>query len=82
MTGNGIYQIITSRAGEAGIGPIHPHQFRHTFAHTQLAEGMQEGDLAHLAGWSSTQMLRRYGASAAAERARAAYDRLNQDEPR
>jgi Site-specific recombinase XerD len=82
MTGNGIYQVITSRAEEAGIGPIHPHQFRHTFAHTQLAKGMQEGDLAHLAGWSSTQMLRRYGASAAAERAREAYDRLNRgDEP-
>jgi hypothetical protein len=38
---------------------------------------MQEGDLMHLAGWSSPQMVRRYGASAAAERARTAYRRIS-----
>jgi len=77
MTGNGIYQAILTRAEAAGIARIHPHQFRHTFAHEQLRKGMQEGDLMHLAGWSSEQMVRRYGKSAADERAREAYDRFN-----
>jgi hypothetical protein len=34
-----------------------------------LAAGMQEGDLMLLADWQSGEMLKRYGASAASERA-------------
>jgi len=33
MTDSGIRQIITERAKQAGIGHLHPHQLRHTFAH-------------------------------------------------
>lgn len=68
--------MLRRRAQEAGID-IHAHQFRHLFAHTSLSHPeMKEGDVMALAGWSSSQMLRRYGASAAAERARHAHVRL------
>jgi integrase/recombinase XerD len=34
ITGAGLYRMLQRRAGEAGYDPtVHPHQFRHTFAH-------------------------------------------------
>jgi site-specific recombinase XerD len=77
MTPSGIAQMIRRRASQAGIGHIHPHQFRHTFAHRWLAAEGQEGDLQEIAGWRSREMLRRYGASSRAERAREAHRRLS-----
>jgi site-specific recombinase XerD len=77
MTPSGIAQMIRRRATQAGIGHIHPHQFRHTFAHRWLAAEGQEGDLQEIAGWRSRDMLRRYGASSRAERAREAHRRLS-----
>ncbi len=56
---------FSSASMQAGV-KVHPHQFRHNFAHTWLDR----------AGWRSAQMLRRYGASAAASRARRSYDRV------
>jgi site-specific recombinase XerD len=72
FTQYGIEGIVESRGKKAGLD-LNPHLFRHTFAHLWLDGGGNEGDLQRLAGWSSGQMLQRYGASAASARARRAY---------
>ena len=64
------------RGAQAGIDDLHPHRFRHTFAHDFLMSGGQERDLKRLAGWSSDVMLERYGASAADARARESTKRM------
>lgn len=77
LTRKGVPHILDKRAAAAGIGHIHPHQLRHTWAHRWLAAGGNEGDLQRLGGWGSDAVMRRYGASMAAERALAAYDTVN-----
>jgi site-specific recombinase XerD len=72
----GVRQVLQRRAEQAGLGHVHPHQFRHTFAHRWLAAGNHEGELMRLMGWKSRQMIDRYGASAADERARESYRRF------
>lgn len=77
LSPDGARERLNIRTARAGLEHIHPHQFRHTFAHDFLMAGGQERDLKRLAGWSSDVMLERYGASAADARAKAAAQRMN-----
>jgi site-specific recombinase XerD len=77
LTGNGLFQILERRAERAGVENAHPHAWRHVFAHRWLSAGGTEGGLMSEAGWRSSQMVRRYARSAAAERGRAEHARLN-----
>ena len=78
LTAAGIYQMIARRGRQAGVDAF-SHRFRHHFSHTWLDRSGPEGDLMELNGWSSPQMLRRYGASARSARARRTYDRIMTD---
>jgi site-specific recombinase XerD len=72
LTATGIYQVVARRGRQAGVN-AYPHRFRHHFSHTWLDRGGAERDLMELNGWTSPQMLTRYGA-----RARS-YDRIMDD---
>jgi site-specific recombinase XerD len=76
LTDSGITQILRRRCKDAGLGPLHPHQLRHTAAHIAAKSGLGDSDMMRIFGWRSRQMLNRYGASAADERARDAYKAL------
>jgi len=73
LTASGLAQLLERRGDDAGVPGVHPHRFRHYFAHAWLINGGQEVDLMRLAGWESPQMVARYAKSAGVERAHANY---------
>jgi integrase len=77
MTLSGVYQVVHDRARVAGLPAMHPHQLRHAFATSWLAEGGNENELMLVAGWKSRMMIDRYTKATAAERARATHARLS-----
>lgn len=72
LTDSGLRQMLERRCADAGIDRINPHAFRHRFAHVAKIRGLSDENLMVLAGWSTPQMLARYGRSAQAERAQQA----------
>jgi integrase/recombinase XerC len=69
LRANGIKIMLRRRGEVAGVDHVHAHRWRHNYAHEWKLAGGDTGDLMLLLGWSSDEMARHYGASAAAERA-------------
>ncbi|MEX0761542.1 MAG: tyrosine-type recombinase/integrase [Dehalococcoidia bacterium] len=69
LTPTGCARALEQRAEQAGIGKIHVHQLRHSFAHYWLLDGGAEESLMRNMGWKSREMLSRYAASSGQERA-------------
>lgn len=65
-----IYGIVQEIGVAAGLGPIHPHQLRHSFAHNLKAQGVSDEDIMTLGRWRDMASMRRYGSSAKLARAR------------
>lgn len=80
LSDSGLRQMLERRSQAAGIRHVNPHLFRHTFAHMAKSRGMADEALMQIAGWNTPQMLQRYGASAAAQRARDSHRALFGDE--
>jgi len=67
----GLYRALNLRAEAAGLPPVNPHQLRNTAATRWLGRGGSEGGLMAVAGWSRRDMLDRYTAHTASDRAAA-----------
>jgi integrase/recombinase XerD len=65
----GLRNALGARAATAGIEGFHIHRLRHTAASRWLAAGGSEGGLMAVAGWKSRDMLDRYVADTAMNRA-------------
>ena len=71
----GVYQVVPDRARAAGLPAMHPHQLRHAFATSWLAEGGKENELMPVAGWKSQMMIHRSPTATTTEPARTTHTR-------
>lgn len=72
-----LHTTLEKRALQAGVAGFHPHRMRHTAAHRWLDKGGSESGLMAVAGWSRSDMLRRYTKAQASKRAAAEARTLN-----
>lgn len=73
----GLYWALGHRAEVAGIVGFHPHMLRHTSADRWLAAGGSETGAMAVHGWSTPDMLQRYGRANREKRAVDEARRLN-----
>jgi integrase/recombinase XerC len=76
LNANGVKLMLKRRGRRAGVDGVHAHRWRHSYAHEWKLAGGDTGDLMLLLGWTSDDMPRHYGASAAAERAQQVQARM------
>jgi site-specific recombinase XerD len=76
LTPSGVTQMLERRSSQAGIARVHPHQFRHSAASFAMDNGVGDDAVMRLMGWTSRDMLNRYGSAVADERARKAHRAL------
>ena len=76
MGPGGIRHVVETRAAQADLRDdedkplrVYPHLFRHSWADAMLAGGAEESDVMTLAGWKTSDMVRRYGAANRTRRA-------------
>ena len=72
ISGGGVAEMLVRRCEAAGVPPVHPHMFRHTWANDLLSNGANEGDVEKLAGWRSPLMVRRKSHAAPGHQAHSA----------
>ena len=69
MTGGAVAEMLARRCRAVGLEPINPHRARHTATHNLLSAGATDSEVERLMGWATPDMVRRYGAALASERA-------------
>ena len=67
MTDSGIAQVLRRRGRQAGLGPLHPHQLRHTFATSLADSDVNVYTLMRLLGHESMTTTQRYTQGAGKE---------------
>jgi integrase len=77
MTRSGLAAMLSRRAAAAGVGHVHPHQFRHTAFDRSRAAGLLPHQAQRLNGWKSQRMCEVYGRAADGREAVAAGRAMN-----